>query len=335
VASRGQVSSRIDRVDDVTGAPVRTRFAPSPTGELHVGGAWTALASWVIARRVAGTSALRIEDLDGARVDPRSEQAIMNDLRWLGLDWDGDLVRQSARSAQYDEAIARLAERGLVYPCDCSRAEIARAVAAPHAGEEVVYPGRCRHRDPSRPMRRPPALRAAVPSEIVEYEDAVLGPVSQRLDRDVGDFVLKRGDGAFAYQLAVVVDDLAMGITDVIRGADLVASTPRQVWLARALGGHPPRYGHVPLVTAEGGARLEKRTAGATIRELRDAGVRAEQVVGELAYGLGLLSDPRAATPAQVAALAREREPVFRREAWPLPAAWSASVRAARGYDFG
>jgi glutamyl-tRNA synthetase len=335
VASGGQVSSGIDRVDDVTKLRVRTRFAPSPTGELHLGGAWTALASWVVARCVDGASVLRIEDLDAARVDPESERSILRDLEWLGLDWDDQPVRQSARSAEYEDAIALLASQGLVYPCDCSRAEIARAVAAPHAGEEVVYPGACRHKDPSRSMKRPPALRVIVPPGIVAYEDEIVGLVSQKLESDVGDFVLKRGDGAFAYQLAVVVDDLAMEITDVVRGADLVASTPRQIWLARTLRGEPPRYAHVPLVVAAGGMRLEKRTPGATIRELREAGVTPDEVVGELAYGLGLTVSRAPMSPSAVAALCRRRKPTFRSESWVIPEPWQALVRSTRSDDLG
>jgi glutamyl-tRNA synthetase len=310
----------------VTERRVRTRFAPSPTGDLHLGGAWTALASWVVARCAGGASVLRIEDLDAARVEPDSERSILRDLEWLGLDWDDQPTRQSARTAAYEDAIALLASRGLVYPCDCSRAEIARAVAAPHAGEEVVYPGVCRHKDPSRSMRRPPALRVIVPSGVVAYEDEIVGPVSQRLESDVGDFVLKRGDGAFAYQLAVVVDDLAMKITDVVRGADLVASTPRQIWLARTLRGEAPRYAHVPLVVASDGMRLEKRTPGATIRELRAAGVTPEEIVGELAYGLGLTSTRGPMSPSAVAHFCRGRKLSFRRESWVVPARWQALV---------
>ncbi|HXN30286.1 MAG TPA: tRNA glutamyl-Q(34) synthetase GluQRS, partial [Polyangiaceae bacterium] len=266
----------------------RTRFAPSPTGDLHLGGAWTALASWVLARRSGGDCVLRVEDIDRPRVVAGSQERIEEDLRWLGLTYDGGPFVQSERGALYERALARLAAAGLVYPCDCSRAEIARVASAPHGGEEVVYPGHCRERDPTRSMKRLPALRARVPTEAVSYEDGVVGPVVQELAREVGDFVLRRADGVFSYQLAVVVDDVAMGITDVVRGADLIASTPRQIWLADALGARPPRYAHVPLVVTEGGARLEKRTPGAIVRELREAGVPAARILGELAHGLGL-----------------------------------------------
>ncbi len=278
--------------DDVT---VRTRFAPSPTGDLHLGGAWTALASWVWARRSGGRTLLRIEDIDRPRVARGSRARIEEDLRWLGLDWDEEPVLQSARTGAYAAAVERLGAAGLVYPCDCSRAEVSRVASAPHEGEEVIYPGTCRDLDPGRPLKRPPALRARVPAEIVAYDDLVVGPVAQHLAREVGDFVLCRGDGVFSYQLAVVVDDLAMGVTDVVRGADLLASTPRQIWLARALGACAPRYGHVPMVVAADGSRLQKRTAGSVVRDLRDTGLSADAVVGELAHGLGLVDDERAA----------------------------------------
>jgi glutamyl-tRNA synthetase len=307
---------------------MRTRFAPSPTGDLHLGGAWTALASWVLARREpGGTHVLRVEDLDPPRVVAGSEERIEEDLRWLGLDWDGPPMRQSERSAAYEAAIAALAARGLVYPCDCSRAEIARAASAPHAGEETVYPGLCRDRDQARPMKRPPAIRVRVPDEVVSYEDAVVGRVEQHLGREVGDFVLRRGDGVHAYQLAVVVDDLAMEVTDVVRGADLVASTPRQIWLARHLGGEPPRYAHVPLVLASDGSRLEKRTPGTTLRELLDARVAPERVVGVLAHGLGLAPTPEPATAREVAQACAKRAVAWRRDPWPVPATLSLVSR--------
>jgi glutamyl-tRNA synthetase len=301
---------------------VRTRFAPSPTGDLHLGGAWTALASYVVARRAAGTTTLRFEDLDTARVVAGSRGRIEDDLRWLGLDWDEPPIDQSARGALYEEALATLAARGLVYPCDCSRAEIARAASAPHEGEEAVYPGFCRDRDPSRPMKRPPALRARVPDEVLAYRDGARGPVTQHLALETGDFVLRRGDGVFAYQLAVVVDDAATGITDVVRGADLVGSTPRQIWLARALGVDAPRYTHVPLVVTPAGTRLEKRTHGATVRGLRDSGVPARTIVGALAHGLGLSPTSAPASALEVAHASATGALTWSREPWPIPVAW-------------
>lgn len=300
----------------------RTRFAPSPTGDLHLGGAWTALASWVTARRAGGRCVLRIEDLDPPRVVPGAEARIQEDLRWLGLDWDEGPVRQSERGHAYEAAIAALAARGLVYPCDCSRAEIALVSNAPHPGDESVYPGTCRDRDPSRKMKRPPSFRVRVPDEVVTCEDAVFGRVAQNLALDVGDFVLRRGDGLFAYQLAVVVDDMAAGITDVVRGADLVKSTPRQAWLMRELGAIPPRYAHLPLVVAEDGVRLEKRRGASAIRVLRDKGIQATQIIGSLAHGLGLVAADLPATPDQVARAGGAHAIVWRRDPWPVPGTW-------------
>jgi glutamyl-tRNA synthetase len=301
---------------------VRTRFAPSPTGDLHLGGAWTALASWVMARRAGGASTLRFEDLDAARVVAGARARIEEDLRWLGLDWDEEPLQQSDRGAVYERAVATLAARGLVYPCDCSRAEIARAASAPHEGEEAVYPGFCRDRDPSRPMKRAPALRVRVPDEVIAFEDGAVGAVAQNLTREVGDFVLRRGDGVFAYQLAVVVDDAAMGITDVVRGADLVGSTPRQIWLARALAIAPPRHAHLPLVVGPDGTRLEKRTRGATVRGLREAGVSASSIVGALAHGLGLWPTRAPVSATDVARASAGGAIAWARGPWPFPAEW-------------
>ena len=301
---------------------VRARFAPSPTGDLHLGGAWTALASWTVARRAYGANVLRIEDIDRPRVVRGSQARIEEDLRWLGLSWDEGPILQSERDAVYDDALSRLASRGLVYPCDCSRAEIASVASAPHAGEHIIYPGLCRDRHPLRRMKRSPALRARIADETLAYEDVAVGRVVQNLARDIGDFVLRRGDGVFAYHFAVVVDDVAMGITDVVRGADLVASTPIQIWLARALGAHPPRYTHVPMVVTEGSARLEKRTHGATVREVRQSGVSAERVVGVLAHGLGLAPTDAPASAAEIARASEPRPIRWRRDAWPIPTSW-------------
>ena len=263
---------------------------------------------------------LRIEDLDLPRVVAGAQAGIEADLRWLGLDWDEAPLRQSERTAHYEAALACLAAKGLVYACDCSRSDIARVASAPHPGEETVYPGCCRERNPARPMRRPPALRARVPDGEVCFDDGVAGRISQNLAHEVGDFVLKRGDGVFAYQLAVVVDDLATGITHVVRGMDLLGSTPRQVWLARALGCEPPSYMHVPLVVAADGSRLEKRTRGVTVHELRKAGISAASVIGELAHGLGLQTTNVPRTPSEVARVSIDREVVWRRQPWSVPA---------------
>jgi glutamyl-tRNA synthetase len=262
-----------------------------------------------MARRAGGAFIVRVEDIDPPRVVKGSAASILADMRWLGLSWDeGPEVSgpcapytQSARAPIYQATLAWLAGRGLTYPCDCSRAEIARVASAPH-GEELVYPGTCRDADPAREMKRLPAVRLRVPPGDVAFDDGVMGHVAQDVAKVVGDFVLCRGDGVFAYQLAVTVDDLAMGITDVVRGADLLGSTPRQIVLARTLGAPPPRYWHVPLVVATDGTRLAKRTPGGTVRELREAGFAPEEVVRTLREGLG--------------------GETWRKEPWPIPAEW-------------
>lgn len=276
----------------------RGRFAPSPTGDLHVGSASTALVAWLFARSAGGELALRVEDIDPPRVVAFAERRQLDDLRWLGLDWDegpdvgGPFApyRQSERRALHDAAIAELVSRGETYLCDCSRAEIARVASAPHAGDEGPrYPGTCRpHGMRERAWKRPPALRVALPDETIVIDDAIAGRVEQNPWREVGDFVLVRGDGVLAYQLAVVVDDLAMRVTDVVRGRDLLASAPRQALLARMLGGSPPGFAHAPLVVGPNGERLAKRAAGTRIADARDAGVAPETLVGELAASLGL-----------------------------------------------
>ncbi|WP_394823979.1 tRNA glutamyl-Q(34) synthetase GluQRS [Pendulispora albinea] len=298
-----------------------TRFAPSPTGDLHLGGAYVALASWWMARRQGGALVLRVEDIDAPRVVPGSAERILEDLRWLGLDWDQGPLVQSERLPRYARALETLQSQGLVYPCDCSRADIARVASAPHLGEETVYPGICRELDPARPMKRPPAMRLRVPDARVSIHDALAGELSQNLARDIGDFVLHRGDGIYAYQLVVVVDDLEMGITDVVRGIDLLASTPRQIHLAQLLGAAPPRYHHVPLVLDTDGQRLAKRTAGAHLRGLREAGVSPEEVLGELAFGLGLTASPEACSRDEVLRSSAEQ---LAPHTLRIPARWSA-----------
>ncbi len=313
----------------------RTRFAPSPTGDLHLGGAWTAIASWALARAGGGAAVLRVEDIDTPRVVRGSAARIADDLAWLGLDWDegpdtGGVhapYTQSQRGSFYDAKLAELSAAGLTYACDCSRAEISRVASAPHAGDELVYPGTCRDAPPDREMKRTPAIRLRVPAGArVAFDDLVRGRIEQHVDVSVGDFVLRRGDGIYAYQLVVAVDDAKMEISHVVRADDLLASTARQILLMKLLGTSAekiPSYAHVPMVVAPDGDRLAKRMGSATVRALRERGVTSEEVVGRIAHGLGLVAgEARAMTAKDVA---KELQPVtaWRKEPWRIPAEWA------------
>ena len=236
------------------------RFAPSPTGPLHFGSLVAAVASWLDARAAGGQWHLRIEDVDEPRTVPGSEDGILRALAALGLEWDGPVVRQSGRKARYAQALAALRRAGLAYRCRCSRREIADSGV--HGIDGIVYPGTCRHA--VIPEEAPAATRFLVPAEAIAFDDRVQGRLSQRLDAEVGDFVVHRRDGLFAYQLAVVVDDADLGVTDVVRGADLLDSTPRQIALQRALGFATPRYLHFPVAT-RGGEKLSKQTLAAAV----------------------------------------------------------------------
>jgi glutamyl-tRNA synthetase len=261
---------------------------------------------------------------------PGADAAQLSDLRWMGLDWDeGPDVggpaapyRQSERTRSYHAALESLAGRDLLYYCDCSRAEIARVASAPHPGEDGPrYPGTCRGAGlRRRDWKRPPAVRLRVPSGAVVVDDALQGRFVQDVKSVVGDFVLRRGDGVFAYQLAVVVDDLAMGVTEVVRGADLLASAPRQALLAALLGGTAPRFAHVPLIVAADGTRLAKRGGGVTLREHRAAGIEGGTFVAALARVLGLA--PAGVPPSATALLgAFDRRVLAGRATIRLPAA--------------
>ncbi len=306
---------------------IRTRFAPSPTGDLHLGGALVAVASFWLARRAGGAFVMRLEDLDPPRIVAGSAARILEDTRWLGLTWD-ETYAQSERLARYREVVDDLTARGLTYPCDCSRAEIARAASAPHAGEETAYPGTCRDLSPTREMKRSPATRLRVPEGALTIDDAIAGVVTQDLARDVGDFVVCRGDGVFAYQLAVTVDDVEMGITDVVRGVDLLASTPRQAYLAKLLGAAPPRTWHVPLVVDANGERLSKRSAGAEIRALAGAGISREAIVGAIGHALGLLAAPDPCTLHDLLSLGSEAR--LRPRGLRVPEAWARATQLTR-----
>jgi len=304
---------------------VITRFAPSPTGDLHLGGAMVALASWWLARRYGGRFLVRMEDIDTPRVVNGAAEKILEDLSWLGLGWDGEVVVQSARTEKYRAAIERLRSRDLIYPCDCSRAELARIASAPHANEEIVYPGICAELSPTRAMKRTPALRVRVPkgaASIVSFDDEVQGNYTQNLAEKVGDFVIRRSDDVFAYQLAVTVDDTDQEVTHVVRGDDLLASTPRQIYLARELGKVPPAYLHLPLVVDANGERIAKRTPMAHIRALRDAGISSAEIMVELTRALGLPRDPLGVQPVAHA------NHVWPKRSWTPPARWLTCIVA-------
>lgn len=245
--------------------PYRGRFAPSPTGPLHAGSLVAAMASFLDARAHGGAWLLRIEDIDEARALPDAAQAIMQCLQAHGMQWDGKPLWQSRRKALYQAAFERLGDA--VYPCGCSRREIADSRLGVASDGAAVYPGTCRHG--LAPGRAARAWRLRVPDQVIQFDDRWIGPVSQRLSTEVGDFVLKRADGYWAYQLAVVVDDADSGITDVVRGADLLDSTARQIYLQRLLGYPTPRYMHVPVLLNERGEKLSKQTGAAALDDTR------------------------------------------------------------------
>ncbi len=269
-------------------ASFRGRFAPSPTGRLHLGNVRSALLGWLWARSENGSFLLRIEDLDPERCKPVFTDGILEDLEWLGLDWDGPVLKQSERGAVYDEALARLETSGRAYRCGCSRAEIARAASAPHAGEEgPVYPGTCRAGS-SPKSGRSPSWRFLVEPSKEHFVDLLHGEVNQDVAHEVGDFIIRRIDGVASYQLAVVVDDALSGVTHVLRGEDLLSSTARQIQLQRALGYPTPSYAHVPLLMQADGKRLAKRDGASTVAGLRALGWSAQKVLGRLAAWSGL-----------------------------------------------
>jgi glutamyl-Q tRNA(Asp) synthetase len=277
--------------------PVTGRFAPSPTGPLHFGSLLTAVGSFCLARQSAGRWLLRIEDLDRPRVIPGAADDILRTLEALGLEWDGEVVWQSRRDAAYAAALMRLNATGLLYSCACSRKEI--LASAPHPGEEgPVYPGTCRHGIPA--GRHPRALRLRVPQEQVCFVDGVFGRQEQCLATVVGDFVLRRADGLFAYQVAVVVDDADSGVNQVVRGADLLPSTPRQIFLCGCLGYPVPRYVHLPLALAPDGEKLSKRHGAVSVR---DGGAQGDVVWRALRFlGQDIPEALRPASPREILA---------------------------------
>lgn len=285
----------------------RGRFAPTPSGLMHIGNAWTALLSWLQIRQAGGQFVLRMEDVDKPRSKPAFAEQILEDLRWLGIDWDegpdvgGSYApyTQSEREEMYEAALQRLIREGWLYPCYCSRAELMAIASAPHglSSEGPVYPGLCRpltaEERRAKSAVKDPSYRFAMPDRPIAFDDLIAG--HQHFDAGFGgDFVVKRADGIIGYQLAVVVDDAAMEITDVLRGRDLLDSTPRQLLLYEALGLQPPQFAHVPLICGPDGERLSKRDKSITLASIREAGTTAEQLVGVLAYLGGMIDRPEA-----------------------------------------
>lgn len=273
-----------------------TRLAPSPTGALHVGNARTFLVNWLMARQQGWKILLRIEDLDGPRVKRGADLEAMDDLRWLGVDWDAGPTYQSPRLPVYQDAAAQLLAEGQAYPCVCTRKEVESAASAPHSEDgAAVYPGTCRGRyktieEAHTAAGRPPAMRFAMPPGAVEFEDGFRGHCRFEPARELGDFVILKSDGTAAYQLAVVIDDAEMGVTDVVRGDDLLDSTPRQMMLYRALGlaDRVPNYLHLPLVVGTDGRRLAKRHGDTRLSYYRRLGVSPERVLALLARWCGV-----------------------------------------------
>ncbi len=256
----------------------RGRFAPSPTGPLHFGSLVAAVGSYLDARAHGGEWLVRMEDVDTPRNVPGATEDILHTLELFGFAWDGPVLYQSARLEAYRSELERLSRNGLAYGCACSRKEIADSASRPAIDGGLAYPGTCRNGLPADRTAR--AWRLRVSTEPVGFDDRLQGHVGQQLERDVGDFVLLRADGLFAYQLAVTVDDEFQGITDIVRGADLLASTPRQIWLQRCLGYATPRYAHLPVAANAAGEKLSKQTRAPALDKAR----AAAELVGALAF---------------------------------------------------
>ena len=291
---------------------LRGRFAPSPSGRMHLGNLFSALLAWLSVRCAGGTMVLRMEDLDPDRCREEYAAQLADDLRWLGLDWDEGYqaggpdgpYRQSERTELYAAAFRRLEEKGLVYPCFCTRAQ-RLAASAPHRSDgQAVYGGRCRYLSQEERANlqavRSPAWRLMVPDRRVRFTDGLQGDYEENLLRDCGDFIIRRSDGVYAYQLAVVYDDGAMGISQVVRGRDLLESTPRQLYLYELLGLTPPEFRHVPLLLAPDGRRLSKRERDLDMGALRQK-FTPEELTGLLAFWAGQLDRPEPVMPAELA----------------------------------
>lgn len=284
---------------------VKGRFAPSPTGRMHAGNVFSALVAWLVAKSQGGSIVLRIEDLDAERSKPQFIDAVQRDFEALGLTWDEGPYFQHNRTEAYEAAYAELCNRGLVYPCFCTRADL-HAASAPHHGEKLVYAGTCRslteEQRAERAKVRRPASRLMVPNECIQLVDAIQGPYSQNLADECGDFLVRRSDGAFAYQLAVVVDDAAQGVNSIVRGVDLLCSTPQQMYLQDLLEYPHAEYAHVPLLVAEEGRRLSKRDHDAALDALLKRFKTPAGIIGHIAGITGIAPTCDPATPEELLA---------------------------------
>ena len=276
------------------------RFAPTPSGRMHLGNVFAALIAWLSVRSRDGSLVLRMEDLDTQRTSAEYAQTLREDLKWLGLTWDVETPPQSQRSGVYDRYFEKLADLGLLYPCYCTRSQL-HNVNAPHLSDGTyVYPGTCRDLQ-TPPAGRLPAWRVKVPDRDYELTDMGRGYYRQNLLRECGDFVVRRADGVYVYQLAVTVDDGEAGVTEVVRGMDLLGSAPRQMYLQELLGFAHPAYGHVPMLMAPDGRRLSKRDRDLDLGYLRSH-ISPEQLIGTLAFVSGLLDSPQAISAKELAA---------------------------------
>ena len=291
------------------------RFAPSPSGRMHLGNVFSAMLAWLSVRSQNGEMVLRIEDLDPDRCRPEYAQTLKEDLRWLGLDWDREQTPQSLRTEAYAAAFEVLENPGLAYPCYCTRGEL-HAASAPHASDgRVLYAGTCRNLTAGERAQKTkvPAWRLKAPDRVYGFADGLQGYYAENLAKECGDFIIRRADGVYAYQLAVVVDDGAGGVTQVVRGRDLLDSTPRQLYLYELLGLDAPEFYHVPLLTAPDGRRLSKREKDLDLGALRQTHT-PEQLLGKLAHLAGVLDRPEAASAGELAAVCDwsrgKREPI-------------------------
>ena len=275
------------------------RFAPTPSGRMHLGNVFAALIAWLSVRSRGGHLVLRMEDLDTQRTSGEFAEILRSDLLWLGLDWDVETPPQSQRSPVYDRYFEKLRELDLLYPCYCTRSQL-HTVNAPHASDGTyIYPGTCRNLTQA-PTDRAPAWRVRVPERIYSLEDMGRGHFEQDLSRDCGDFVVRRADGVYVYQLAVTVDDGEAGVTEVVRGMDLLGSAPRQMYLQELFGFDHPTYGHVPMLMSPDGRRLSKRDRDLDLGSLRKS-CTPEKLLGVLAFSAGLLDKPQAISARELA----------------------------------